>query len=57
MKNYIVKIKDNNTPLYLKADNNSSILQYCEAGLLFTIVDEINGFGKILKNKGWLNLS
>lgn len=53
---YFIQLSDD-TPLYLSADANSTVINVLKKYSLFTIIDEKNGFGKIKKGAGWLDLS
>ena len=53
---YIVQLMED-MPLYLSADTNSAVINTLKKFSLFTIIDEKDGFGKIKKGAGWLELS
>jgi hypothetical protein len=56
IETYIVQLVED-IPLYLSADANSAVINTLKKFSLFTIVDEKDGFGKIKKGAGWLELS
>lgn len=57
IKPYIVRIEQDKLPVYLASNTKSTILNYLNKNNLYTIINEENGFGKLLKGKGWIQLS
>lgn len=53
---YIIQLIED-MPLYLSANANSAVINTVKKFSLFTIIDEKDGFGKIKKGAGWLDLS
>lgn len=54
---YTVQIIEDNIPLYLAPDAKSAVLNSLGKYGLYVIINKKNGFGKIEKGAGWLELS
>ena len=54
---FIVQIISDNCNLYFKASKQSKILCNLNKYSLFTIINEKNGFGKIKKGSGWIDMN
>jgi hypothetical protein len=53
---YIIQVLNNNYPIYHSPSKNSGIIRRVDETSLFSIVDERNGFGKLLVGAGWIDL-
>jgi hypothetical protein len=54
---FIIQVLENDTPIYHSPSKTSGIIRRVDSSVLYMIVDERAGFGKLQMGAGWVELA